>query len=792
MSSVARPSVSMGGAPVQATELSAGLRTTESQASDFLTENALTSRASTSKSPGAGRRSGGRSVDNVYGGARSLSPSESRNWPSLGKANSSTSLDTRPLSPRYNRGAGGRRPVEKCHSDLYRDAFARQQRLRDMQKHMDVTRDREEENRRKTFESVIKNYQRLYTMKDKRSHLEREAENIERRKNKQKLVQDQLRAKEDEELRECTFRPSLEKKNARRRNRSPLSNHDGEKSEIRLQKLLDRQQAALSALEAIRAEEHRLRDHLRIVHAELHDRIQREETQRVVGMLQACEADVDHSQQDLAGICIQRVRQMVAGGTDPEIAQQQIVEELVSHSQDGVRRRVIAAFAPIRLEAEGELYSRRLAMVHELESVEAQVIALRGGKLIEEAKNLGFEFGLADKSRRSMPPVLASAMVTPTTPGAADGELLTLPVQPRSRGTTPPGSSCSVPLPTNRPLNPGTPRSHGRSDVNSTTPSRQSSGIQGSLIGSVLQPPASETLAGHSAYESSMRSSSQMSLPSPLNVNSESASDIEKIQIEVNLDPTGTRSSKGDAKLEADTLGFTTSRNRPQALDLSSLSAEAILSPTPQTPVAPESQVNSKSNPFSMAGPGPVKSPSGSISAEVNSHIGLISNSMTTASISAGRSSGLSTPRDGSRGTLTQVAAAISSVASPRAGVTSPRASALPTPTVTTPRSSTPTNNAAMQMMGSKILAPAPMMVVGGPTSPHGCSPLVQAPMSLSSPRSSPHASPPIGGFGFLTTSMPAMPAGGLAGLAMPPAVVPSPCGMVNRSIQPKAVAARW
>ena len=55
-------------------------------------------------------------------------------------------------------------------------------------------------------------------------------------------------------------------------------------------------------------------------------------------------------------------------------------------SQDQVRRRVMEHFAPMRLEVEGELYSRQLAVAHELEALEAKAMAIRGGTLCEEVR----------------------------------------------------------------------------------------------------------------------------------------------------------------------------------------------------------------------------------------------------------------------------------------------------------------------------------------------------------------------------------------------------------------------
>ncbi|CAE8608819.1 unnamed protein product, partial [Polarella glacialis] len=143
------------------------------------------------------------------------------------------------------------------------------------------------------------------------------------------------------------------------------------------------------------------------LHAELHERIQREETDRVVSMLQDADAG-SSSQRDL----IKRVRNMVSAGTTPETAQQEIVEELVAQSQDEVRRRVIEAFGSMRLEAEGDLYSRQLSVAHELEALEAKVIALRGGTLCEEAKAQGFDFGLAEQVRQSLKAAPTQAVAT--------------------------------------------------------------------------------------------------------------------------------------------------------------------------------------------------------------------------------------------------------------------------------------------------------------------------------------------------------------------------------------------
>jgi len=191
---------------------------------------------------------------------------------------------------------------------------------------------------------------------------------------------------------------------------SSVGGYSVEYATTKLRKLVEAQQHAYAKLQALAQEEGPLKERLRVLHSELHERIQREETNRVVTMLQDADSG-SASQKDL----VQRVRDMVAEGQDPESAQQMIVEELVLQSQDEVRRRVVEHFGPMRLEAEGELYSRQLSVAHELEALEAKAISLRGGTLCEEAKSLGFDFNLASQVRqnlRSAPSIRRTASVS--------------------------------------------------------------------------------------------------------------------------------------------------------------------------------------------------------------------------------------------------------------------------------------------------------------------------------------------------------------------------------------------
>eukprot|EP00927_Polykrikos_kofoidii_P018001 TRINITY_DN18268_c0_g1_i1.p1 TRINITY_DN18268_c0_g1~~TRINITY_DN18268_c0_g1_i1.p1 ORF type:complete len:1003 (-),score=144.21 TRINITY_DN18268_c0_g1_i1:158-3166(-) len=448
-------------------------------------------------------------------GARSASPP--RAWHRHGSPAPITPPRDANSSPSR---ADARRHVDRCHADLYEDAFARQQRNKDLKEHFQNRIVKDDVARMQKFEREMRDRQKTYRLKDTRSFMEREEELLRKRKAKESLAKSQ-EDREEEELKACTFKPEIRKKIGRGRCellRSPRGRRGDEDlpNSIRLQRLLDRQRHAITQFQAIANEETALREHLRTAHSELHDRVQREETQRVVGMLQDSDAE-GSTQREL----IQRVRSMVSQGHDPESAQKQIVEELVARSQDEVRRRVFEAFSPMRLEAEGDLYTRRLALVHDLETVEAQAVALKGGALVEEAKELGFEFGLAEKTRRGMPPAPSPALFsnrpgTPKTrsssvdqnslPSLAFGSHARLQSRDSSQHMS---SSVVGRLPASRS---GTPRSaHTPISVASQSPSRQSSGQQPSLSGSVLQPPVYERHVNEFADD---RSTSQISLPS--------------------------------------------------------------------------------------------------------------------------------------------------------------------------------------------------------------------------------------------------------------------------------------
>ncbi|CAJ1358884.1 unnamed protein product, partial [Effrenium voratum] len=202
------------------------------------------------------------------------------------------------------------RAWEKCHKDLYEDAFARQQRLKDMQSYVKQMEEDDQRQRKMQCQEGIKQRRRYYRGNvDGRSHLEREEENLRRRQEHQMRCLEEQRMKELDELRGCTFRPNLVKKlnsspTTPRRPGSPsrkmssflddlamsVGSYSSESAMAKLQGLVEAQRMAHSKLQGLMQEEGPLKDRLRTLHGELHERIQREETNRVVNMLQDADA----------------------------------------------------------------------------------------------------------------------------------------------------------------------------------------------------------------------------------------------------------------------------------------------------------------------------------------------------------------------------------------------------------------------------------------------------------------------------------------------------------------------
>jgi len=200
------------------------------------------------------------------------------------------------------------------------------------------------------------------------------------------------------------------------------------------QQLVERQRCIVDTLRDLEEEDKRLQEKLHALRVEHRDRLQQEETDKVMSMLRSSGPG-----SAMARELAQRMKSLLAEGADARLAQERVVDELVDRSQASVQQRVHEIVEPLRLAGEGPLYARRLALVDELEAMESQVAALRGGilgqdckKIGEEAKAFGFRIGLAAEMRSSLvaPDPPAVSIASSSGSGSLPSVQPTLPTQP--------------------------------------------------------------------------------------------------------------------------------------------------------------------------------------------------------------------------------------------------------------------------------------------------------------------------------------------------------------------------
>lgn len=347
-----------------------------------------------------------------------LQASLARQPSSTGHVGNENKADGASISCTRPRCSGGglsssRRWGGSCHNELYEDALIREQRLCLAKEYTEHAHEAKHKLRLEQHAEDMRQWRRLYRTKDSRTHLEREQEHLRRKREKQARNQRLQHRREMDELRECTFRPDLSKKGRRAMaataNTSGLANDSSisvhgvgnaatERSsdkevEVRIRRLVAKQHAADAQLRMLTSKEAELQDMLRVMRADLLEATQREQTEHVVAMLQANSSC--GGQRDL----VQQVQNMVAAGSRPEVAQLQIVGNLVARSQDEALRRVEEAIAPLQQKAESSLSDQRLKILQDLEAIEDDAAALLGMCGNEEAARLGFELDLAERSR---------------------------------------------------------------------------------------------------------------------------------------------------------------------------------------------------------------------------------------------------------------------------------------------------------------------------------------------------------------------------------------------------------
>lgn len=313
------------------------------------------------------------------------------------------------------------------HADLYREAFLRKQRLRGMQEDAEMEGKREERRRLSQYAHSMKERRRLYQSKDTRTHLEREVDHLRKRERTRKQGNTVNQQREVDELRECTFHPKIvdwtSQSLSPRKCPTPRGAASFKSQQATLQALAKRQQAATAAMKVLAQDEADLREILHSMHAEVYRTIRHKEILRVVTALK--QPDASHCE------LLQRIEATASAGSDPDLVQA-IIEELVDGSGEEINQVVDRAFRPKQAAAEKELYSRRKALVQELEAVEAEANALQGEKLRETAEEYGIEFGLAEHARRSLPPRPTSLPLTSaTSPDEAEGQAVSTPQNAR-------------------------------------------------------------------------------------------------------------------------------------------------------------------------------------------------------------------------------------------------------------------------------------------------------------------------------------------------------------------------
>merc|ERR1719482_2345494 len=129
-----------------------------------------------------------------------------------------------------------------------------------MKQHVEQVQEQEEQKRLEAYGQSMKEWKKLYKLKDTRSQAEREEEWIKKRKDKETKKQEIERERELDELRECTFRPTIRKRPGERE-QSPIGMRESDLS-TSLSQLLERQRGALVALQDLASEDLRLREHL--------------------------------------------------------------------------------------------------------------------------------------------------------------------------------------------------------------------------------------------------------------------------------------------------------------------------------------------------------------------------------------------------------------------------------------------------------------------------------------------------------------------------------------------------
>jgi len=285
-----------------------------------------------------------------------------------------------------------RGPQERRYEKLYEDAVARRQRQRDHKDWVEKSWRQAFEDDRRDFMLRQRQRQRYYHFRDTRTHDEREEEILRRREEHARTFLAKGLLREENELALCTFRPALSSRRQQARprgsgggdmcggdqlrpdqgmarssscgaNRSPTAPKENRPklwspASVKLQKLFERQLAVVRKLGLLDADV-------------------------------ALQRNLMRARYDKIKVRVEREHGLIDGSP------------LTSFTQDHVHTRVVEVLGPEQRAAEVRLYRRQLDLVHALERLDGQALALPKADL-ESLLVMGYRLRLADERRAAI------------------------------------------------------------------------------------------------------------------------------------------------------------------------------------------------------------------------------------------------------------------------------------------------------------------------------------------------------------------------------------------------------
>mmetsp|Transcript_51328 Transcript_51328/g.135247 ORF Transcript_51328/g.135247 Transcript_51328/m.135247 type:complete len:462 (+) Transcript_51328:45-1430(+) len=193
-------------------------------------------------------------------------------------------LTRTPMMPRTIRSSSshrGRSPAEACR-DLYADAAARRQRAEELRQTVIAKAEEAEEAAVSTAVRSRRAHINMYTLKDTRTREERDAELHQARMARAKLAEASKAQREENELRQCTFKPRI-----LTTWKSPRADPTDRRLPQSIQGAVARQREVAAVVAKVDAETAGLDDEMDKLFKAAYSRIQQEETKRVSEFLRS-------------------------------------------------------------------------------------------------------------------------------------------------------------------------------------------------------------------------------------------------------------------------------------------------------------------------------------------------------------------------------------------------------------------------------------------------------------------------------------------------------------------------